>query len=677
MENNSPVKRNKLYYSTLLNIDSSFRNLYPKNICRTDNVILPNNPITLEKNSNIVTFNYPNHNLKVGDYVAIQNVEGISKILSNSVYLINNFKYAIIVFGDNTIDINYRNVTDELYINIEVYGEQIEKKFINNIPFNLLTGVKKALIGNDIPKDYLNIIQSINIENVGLLSNTDILNKQLLFFELPYEYISIINNFYNINQVFKISYLHIGGIKLGYLNANYPINNYNYQSSYMVSNVIDIDNFQIALNYSSYGNLKGGGNNVQVLKVINSITGYPDADNYVINLKKSFNNVTNIELVSTEFPYVDIIVKKDINDKLYWKNIEDGDTVYKVQIEEGFYTANFLLDKLKSSMNSVERSISTPVTPVYNYFDITIESNIQKITFKPYNLTKLPNSLSVRLVNIGSSAYYILNIGHPNNIVEIGDTITISESGTVTTKEEVNFAIQILSIDSSYFNKDHKVYAVNLENQTYDIILGKKEEIKTNIVIKESGGGENVIVKSKSKVSFLFDRTDTIGQILGFKNVGDIYSVTDYKSEITNQDNYINSNNLNSVGNEIAYLNGFFNFSGKYNYFLMYLNDIEYIYSNNNLPSTFSKILLSGNPGDVLFNTFVPQPNNIYSKSFPISTLTEINVRFIYPDGNRVNFRNINHSFTLRITEERIQNDDTYLNSQTISVAEEFKRIKN
>ena len=103
---------------------------------------------------------------------------------------------------------------------------------------------------------------------------------------------------------------------------------------------------------------------------------------------------------------------------------------------------------------------------------------------------------------------------------------------------------------------------------------------------------------------------------------------------------------------------------GKYNYFLMYLNNIEYIYSNNNInKSAFAKILLNGNPGDILFNSFVEQPNNLYDKNFPIPSLSRFIISFLYPDGNNVLFRNINHSFTLKITEEKILNTNNYLNS--------------
>ena len=187
-------------------------------------------------------------------------------------------------------------------------------------------------------------------------------------------------------------------------------------------------------------------------------------------------------------------------------------------------------------------------------------------------------------------------------------------------------------------------------------------------------GGENILVKSKTKVSLLFNKSDTCGDILGFRDVGNKYSIIDFSSEISNYDTYINSVNLNSVGNIINYSSNFMNFVGKYNYILMYLNDIEYIYSNNNLKSAFAKIQLSGNPGDILFNTFIDTPNNIYYKGFPIPTLSEITIKYTYPDGSRINFRNINHSLTLKITEELLQNDNTYLNSQNISVMDEFKK---
>ena len=83
----------------------------------------------------------------------------------------------------------------------------------------------------------------------------------------------------------------------------------------------------------------------------------------------------------------------------------------------------------------------------------------------------------------------------------------------------------------------------------------------------------------------------------------------------------------------------------------MYLNDIDYI-NNNNLKPCFAKILLPSKPGTILFNTFVIIGNTNSSNILPINKLNELKILFLYPDGTKVNFRNLNHSFTIKITEK-------------------------
>ena len=637
--------------STLLNIDSSYRNLYPKNIYKSDGKSLPLNPLNFKENSNIITVNYPNHGLNNGDRIIIQNVNGIDKIVSNSFYLLNKFKYMLIIFDDNFININYKNYVDSLYVNIELYGDTSIDNLINNIPLNSLLGMKKALIHNDIPSLDIKDIKLDSIINKYFTFTDDLLNKKLLYIELPLEYINQKDDYIEISQVFKISYLHISGIPLGFLNANYPINNYNYQSHHEIYNVINNDTFEVETKIIAYSDVAGGGSKVQIMKIINSITGFPNANSYTITLKKNFNNVQKIELVSTEFPYIDLIVRENVNDKLYWKNLSDGPHEYYITIDEGTYTTTTLLDKLITKLNSTLRITSTAVNKIYNFFDVQFETNTQTIQFTSYEQSRLPNSFSIRLETINNFVYYILTINHKNNFVSPEDIITISSATDSTVTILTDSVIQLYSIAAGYLNKDFSVYSVDINNQTYDVIIGLKDEIFTELVGIESRGGENVTIKSKTKVSLLFNKIDTIGDIIGFKNVGSDYSITDFKSVITNKDNYLNAINLDTVGNEITYSSGFINLSGKYNYFLMYLNDIEFIHSNNNQPSAFAKILLAGNPGDVLFNTFVKQPTDIYSKDFPIANLSELIIKFTYPDGTPLDFRNTNHSFTLRIIE--------------------------
>ena len=645
--------------TTLLNIDSSYRNLYAKNIYNSDNKILPNNPLDFKINSNKININYPNHNLKIGDKIILQNVEGLIRIIGNQFFLVNNFKYLVIILENISIDINYKKFVDSLYINIEIYGNQTINNLIDNIPLNSILGIKKILITSDISSieepSEINKLLSVYKQIFPNLNITDLINisNNVLFIELPYYYISNQNNFIALNQVFKLSYLHISGIELGYLNANYPINNNNYQSYHEVTNIINSDIFEIQIFLKPYMSISGGGSKVQVMKIINTITGYPNANNYVITLKKNFNNVINIELVSTEFPYIDLIIKKNINDKLYWKHLNDGPYIYSVQIDEGTYNADTLLLKIQNKLNNVKRIISTEILTIYNIFNIEFESNTQSIIFKSYENIKLPNSLLIKLETINNNQYYILRIIHKNNTVDINDIITISNAIDTTIKIQNNNDVEIYSISSNYINGDKEIYNININDQTYDIILGLKEEIITDIVNNESQGGDNILIKIKTKISFLFDKLDTIGDIIGFKNVGTQSSITPFNSIISNKDSYIYSNNLDQVGNIIDYSSKFINLTGKYNYFLMYLNDIEYIY-NNTLPSSFAKILLSGNPGDILFNTFVKYPTELYSNVFPINTLSELTIKYLYPDGNEINFRNIEHSFTIKIVEEII-----------------------
>lgn len=652
---------------TLLNIDSLNRNIYPKHIFTSNNSTLPLNPLIFKKDENIVTINYPEHNLKIGDKIIIQNVEGDTRIIGNTCYLLNNFKYLIIILKNHNINLNYKKYTDSLYINLELYGDQKLENIINNIPLNSILGLRKIFLSDEIPISQVplaaadqSLQEEVNkiftselfqvidtLQDLENLSKT-IVSQNYLFIELPYLYNNQNAVFVSLKQVFKISYMHIGGIKLGYLNANFPINDYNYQSYHEIYNIIDKNTLQIKIKYKSYIDIAGGGKNVQIMKILNTIDGFPNANNYTIDLKKSFNNVTQIELISTEFPYIDLIIKKNVNDKLYWTHLEDGPYIYSITIDEGSYTSLTLSNQIKNKLNNVERINNNKLIKKYNIFDVLFEINTQTIIFTAYNKINLPNSLIIRLLTINNQLYYILTVLHINNLLQIDDSIIITNANDTT----ININNNIFIINATYINKEFKIYAIDTNNQTYDVILGLKDEIYIQNTGQETRGGENINIQYKTKVSFLFNKLDTIGDVIGFKNVGDKYSITEYNYVISNKDPYINSINLDYIGNELTYSSGFINLTGKYNYFLMYLNDIEYIY-NNNLPSSFSKILLQGNPGDILFNTFIKNTSSkLYSKNLPIKILNQLIIKFLYPDGTYVNFRNMNHSFTLQITEK-------------------------
>ena len=105
----------------------------------------------------------------------------------------------------------------------------------------------------------------------------------------------------------------------------------------------------------------------------------------------------------------------------------------------------------------------------------------------------------------------------------------------------------------------------------------------------------------------------------------------------------------------------------------MYLNDFECILNSFNQPTSFAKILMSGSPGDIMFNTFINYPLEF---DFPIPSLDELSIKFTYPDGTPVDFRNINHSFTLRIIEKTITLYNTGINSKDTTFLDTFIESK-
>jgi hypothetical protein len=643
------------YKTHLINIDSQFREKVPKNIYSTDNRILNNNPISISRNSNIIKINYPGHKFAIGNHIIIQNVESNSKILTNSVYFFNNFPYMIINYNNHNIPIDFLEYYNDYQIKIEIISNLGLSTNYGNMPINLVLGIYSCNLPSIIDQTtplLPSILQLFNVNTVSQLDSNYILIK------LPYNFIASSGSYYVPTDVFKFSFLNIGGIPLNYINADYPIDYSKNQANQIITDV-DINHIYITTPIVASSNLSSGGNNVQIMLITGTLEGAPNANIYNILLKRTFNNIVRIELVSTEFPYIDFLIKSSgpyINNKLYWKHLDDGSTIYQASIQEGNYDASHLISTINTALNNVTRLGSTIQTPIYNIFTVTIDQYTQEIAFVPFKNTNLPNSLTASLVTIDNVEYVQLTIYHPANLVELKDTILISGAAKVGT-----------IIDAVYINKTHIVYQVNPTNQTYIILLAPLNQITNATTIDLTGnGGPSIVIQTKAKVSFLFNYSDTLGNILGFKNVGQTNAITYFNTRISNFDSYIQSTNLNQVG-IIDTSTTLLNLTGNNLYILMYLNDYECIVNHSGQQNAFAKILLSGTPGDVLFNTFVNYPLEF---DFPISVLNSLSIKFTYPNGSLVDFRNIDHSFTLRIIERINKNNNTRLNSKDSSFYE-------
>jgi hypothetical protein len=137
--------------------------------------------------------------------------------------------------------------------------------------------------------------------------------------------------------------------------------------------VVDKNNFIIKTNYKCIHTGISGGSKIQMMLVNNTIEGYPNSNSYTMKLKKSFNNVARVELISTEFTFVDYIIKSsgpNKNNSIYWKQLDDGNTIYSASINEGNYDGTNLMTALTTAMNLIPRITSTPENPLFNNFSL-------------------------------------------------------------------------------------------------------------------------------------------------------------------------------------------------------------------------------------------------------------------------------------------------------------------
>ena len=74
-----------------------------------------------------------------------------------------------------------------------------------------------------------------------------------------------------------------------------------------------------------------------------------------------------------------------------------------------------------------------------------------------------------------------------------------------------------------------------------------------------------------------------------------------------------------------------------------------------------------------MFNTFVKYSPMVFLN--PVSCISELKIKFMFPDGSLVDFRNLDHSFTLKITEIITQCYDSGLNSRNSNYLETLRKI--
>ena len=623
--NNDKTKRR----ITRINIDSRLRNQLPKNILDTTLNNLTN-ALFFTQGSNILTIYQPNHGLVVEDKIVLEFATSTNVNIKQGLSFQKGSTYGIINQPNHGFLEGYT-----YYVNISnVSGDINSGTYLLNYPINLINTKQKVYLTRN---------------------STDIYNPNVYYInlEIPAE------QDYTYLYSFNVTYLNIRSIPLNQINANYPISSDRVSGYQTVENVINNNFYQVKLQSVAYSSTttyntafynsspnNGDGNNILIVKILSSIDGYPDPNNYIISLQRNFYRVVQINLLNTIFPITQKLVNATPigiqNNLLYWQNLADGATIYSIQIPSGNY-------KLLDLQTEIETQIQTIIRPNINSAELvnniyTYNNNIAKVT-----INAVKNSFTIQffqkviLTNaifksklIYPDGFTRITVNYTNHSLLVGDTINIS--GAIGTDE----------IPTSYLNGDFVIESV-IDLNTFSIKLAR---FNNDVAILFTNGGTAITILHPIYSRLLFNYPNTIGNILGFANVGQPDSITPYNYVIHNYDLYEIDIQVNSIGVATQPRQDTRILNMNPNNYILILTDIPF-YDQINLfdaeTYAFAKIMLAGDAESFVYDQFI-QLGSIFKE--PLANLSTINFRFVSPIYELYDFNGIDHSFTIEVVEQ-------------------------
>ena len=620
------------YIDHYINIDSSLRRKEPLITYDGNYINLSSNSLKLIKDSSLLYVKC-NSNLKVNDKIILEGVTPkTSKFIntnnlvltenSSEVTITINDKDVIEIFPDNDNDI-YLKISN--YTNFDVFTNQVE--YIGNIPLTVINDVHKFKFVKYDDHIVIKFTIPFNYHEVEQYQNSTII------------------------RTFNITYFFYYNIPIYNINATYPISSYA-KKHYHVIKEVDNQGFYIDIDSVSENDLLFG-DNVRIRKIKKYEKGYKDPNSYVLELTETYKNIVGVEMISSEFPNTNntIFKNKSIktniiqgyndydkeitytqNNKLYWQNQNDGSYIYSVEIEPGKYSIDNLIKEIEDKVYNTPKYYysSNQLFTNHNVIKITYELDKDLITFRAFNEYECNFIRCDKEGNEDNNGEYMkFNLEYNNDVIIIDD-------------------------------KEYPI--TNLSNNTY--IINYTNTSATHFY-------------TPNIFRLLFNYQDTFGSLLGFDDVGNETSITQFNSVITNKMNYspmlgfVLENDKINIGDNI-------NLTGD-KYLIIVCKEFPVMDNVFNVSKNqaFNKILLYGvgkyiegtNYGDYMGGGFVYDSFIKIKKIYytPIHEVSKLSFEFYSPSGELVDFKGIDHSFTLKITTLENILDHTNINSQTES----------
>jgi hypothetical protein len=575
--------------------------------------------------------------------------------------------------------------TSDMYVTLSGFIGYNGATNIGNIPYNFLNSKHQIYFinPNNTPDALINVPN--NVRSVSKITG--------FYIKLPYAF-SNENTppTFGTDMVVSINFQYFGGIPLNLLNANLPStqNNINgYFSIYSTTtNTINIllQSTPYYINPTPLDSpqtgqqpIKFGGDEIFLSIISNIDSGFDNPNNYTVDLPQTIHNVFNIKLKNTIIPNVYMTFRKNVNDKLYWKNKDDGDYIYSIQINEGNYSTDDLAKTLEKTLYSVPRQNMDAII-INSYggysnkilFKVTIDNNTNIASFTSYKEALLrqpirsvldstgtaPSLDPIDMYNIGSPPY-TLQIRHPAHNLSIGDAVLLQDF------------CDNYGIPANILNTMQTINNV-IDNDTYEIII---DNFNLTYPKYNSHGGFSAKIYVPNQFQLLFNYSNTIGNELGFRNVGNDLSITNFGTTITNNDTYFYDNPTidpdtntiyvnDNIGKQLILGNNALQLANN-DYIFMVIREFAGCQNigTSNIKKYFAKINL---PLDKISNgyfydTFVSAPVTLYN----MISLKSLTITFYDSKGNLYDFNNVEHSFVLEILSMDSLPNDTGINTKT------------
>jgi hypothetical protein len=404
----------------------------------------------------------------------------------------------------------------------------------------------------------------------------------------------------------------INNLNLNLINSKEPRDNEHINRAQSIQ-IIDENNLRILFNSNFTIDKTFGGNNITLGIIIGYKQGYPNQNNYVVELDRKYENIYQIALISSEFVNSEQIIKGSsfgsLQNNLIKIKLEGSSSLMDSQnLIDGNYDANTFSRMVATELSKITSDLGNPV------FECNTSIDTGKLTLKCFLKTNLSKPFSV------SQDSNILTVTHNNHGFLSGQVIKILNSSNADT---------IVSTD---INELEHIITV-IDSNTYQFTVNSTSQRTST-----ARGGKTVQVLKPHNFKLLFSEANTAFKLFGF-----IDQDTDFAVEHT--------------GTELVDLSGD-------DYFYMCSPQLsDTVKDDGTVKDIYAKILLNQSPGNILYDTFVSNPKIFFDT--PLKFLDRIEFIFREPNNNLFFMNNLNHSFSLRIDEVIEIIENTNFSSRT------------